>query len=52
MTEQTPNRIPPEEIVPEHVCADHSNYTYGFLGWGWYCEICGSFDPIDDMTDE
>jgi hypothetical protein len=34
-----------------HSCDDHSTYTFGALGWGWYCQICGSFAEIDDMPE-
>lgn len=41
----------PAPSVPEHDCNEHSSYTCGPLGWGWYCQICGSFAEIDDMPE-
>ncbi len=40
-----------ESQVPPHDCDDHISYTSGPMGWGWYCALCGSFSPMDDITE-
>jgi hypothetical protein len=41
----------PQEPIPPHNCADHVTHTNGALGWGWYCDLCGSFAPMDEITE-
>lgn len=39
-------------VCEEHDCDDHSYYTCGAMGWGWYCGLCGSFAPMDEIMGE
>jgi hypothetical protein len=37
---------------PDHECDESSCFTHGVWGWGWYCTVCGSFAPVDDVFED